>query len=257
MRKPLIAGNWKMNMGGRNCENLARGIKELPEDSSCVDILICPPYTSLIMVNEIIKDSPIMLGAQNCFYELRGAYTGEISPRFLIDMGCEYVILGHSERRKYSGETPELIGMKLGCAIDSGLNTILCVGEELKEREEGRASLVVESQLEGSLKELSEHHLGRITVAYEPVWAIGTGKTCDPDMADEMHGFIRTWFKRRFSEKAGEDLRILYGGSIKPDNISSLVEKEEIDGGLVGGASLISESFLEIIEKTAEVTSCE
>ncbi|OYD15659.1 triose-phosphate isomerase [candidate division WOR-3 bacterium JGI_Cruoil_03_44_89] len=252
MRKPLIAGNWKLNKGGKDALELSRRIKEGIGDILNVDVLICPPFTALAEVHEVTRDSPVKLGAQDCFYEMNGAYTGEISPLFLLDVGCEYVILGHSERRKYFAETGDIIGMKLRAAIGVGLYTILCVGEKSEERESGGAYDVVKTQLGGSLSDIPDDYIRKITIAYEPVWAIGTGKTCDPDVANEMHQFIREWTGKRFGYKIAEEMRILYGGSIKPENISSLIEKEHIDGGLVGGASLKAESFLEIIRTASE-----
>ncbi|MCK4329828.1 triose-phosphate isomerase [candidate division WOR-3 bacterium] len=250
MRKPLIAGNWKMNMGGSDSKELSRSIRNALDDYTDIDILLCPPYTAITHVYEIIKNTSIILGAQNCFYESKGAFTGEISPLFLLDIGCKYVILGHSERRYYFGETADLIGKKMICSLDSGLNIILCVGEKLEERENGEAFEIVKSQLEGSFRNLPEDYLKKITVAYEPVWAIGTGKTCEPNMAEEMHHFIRSWFKVKFGDIISNNLRILYGGSIKPENISSLIVKEDIDGGLIGGASLNVDSFIQIIKNT-------
>jgi len=247
MRKPLITGNWKLNKGGKDAMQLSRNIKEGVRDIDNVDVLICPPFTALIEVYETIKDSSVKLGAQDCFYEMKGAYTGEISPLFLIDVGCEYVIVGHSERRQYFAETEDIITMKLKSAINVGLNTILCVGEKLEERENGKAFDVVKKQLEGSLSDIPEDYTQKITIAYEPVWAIGTSRTCEPDVANKMHRSIRKWVGEKFGNKSTEKIRILYGGSIKPHNISSLIEKEDIDGGLVGGASINPESFLEII----------
>lgn len=252
MRKPLIAGNWKLNKGGKDALELSNSIREGTKDIDNVDVLICPPFTALTEVYNVIKDSSVKLGAQDCFYEMKGAYTGEISPLFLVDTGCEYVIVGHSERRKYFAEKEDTIGMKLKSAISVGLNTILCVGEKLEERENGKASDVVKMQLEGSLSVMPEDYIQKITIAYEPVWAIGTGKTCEPDTAERMHQFIRGWIGEKFGVEAGKNIRILYGGSIKPENISSLIEKQNIDGGLVGGASLSSESFLEIIRKASK-----
>lgn len=252
MRKPLIAGNWKLNKGGKDAVELSYSIKEGVEDINNVDILICPPFTALTEVYCIIKDSPVKLGAQDCFYEIKGAYTGEISPLFLVDTGCEYVIVGHSERRKYFAETDEIIGLKLKSVIGVGLDTILCVGEKLEHRDKGKAFDIVKTQLEGSLSSIPEDYIQKITIAYEPVWAIGTGKTCDPDVAEKMHQFIRNWVGERFGDNIAEEMRILYGGSIKPENISSLIEKEDIDGGLVGGASISSDSFLEIIRTASK-----
>lgn len=254
MRKPLITGNWKLNKGGKDAMQLSRNIKEGVRDIDNVDVLICPPFTALIEVYETIKDSSVKLGAQDCFYEMKGAYTGEISPLFLIDVGCEYVIVGHSERRQYFAETEDIITMKLKSAISVDLNTILCVGEKLEERENGKAFDVVKRQLEGSLSDIPEDYIQKITIAYEPVWAIGTGRTCEPDAANEMHRFIRNWIGEKFGDKSAEKIRILYGGSIKPHNISSLIEKEDIDGGLVGGASISPGSFLEIIRAASKKT---
>ncbi len=250
MRIPLIAGNWKMHMGGGDAITLSREIRDGIGEIDGVEILLCPPFTALRDVHKVIKDSRIKLGAQNCFYEQEGAYTGEVSPLFLVDMGCEYVIVGHSERRKYFNESDEVVGKKLKSAIDAGLHTILCVGEQLKEREEGKAESVVKKQLLGSLSALSLDYINKIVIAYEPVWAIGTGRTCEPDIAEGMHRFIRTLIGEKFGNKVAGDVRILYGGSIKPDNIASIIEKEDIDGGLIGGASIKSKSFIEIIKNS-------
>ncbi|MCD5383146.1 triose-phosphate isomerase [candidate division WOR-3 bacterium] len=247
MRVPLITGNWKMYRGGEGADRLARDIKTGIREIEGVDILFCPPFTALKDVYKVIENSSIKLGAQNCFYESEGAYTGEVSPLFLIETGCQYVILGHSERRKYFGDTDDKINKRLKTAIDVGLHTILCVGEELIQREAGRAEEVVNTQLLEGLAGLSEDYISKVEIAYEPVWAIGTGKTCEPDIAERMHRFIRDLLSTKFGEKIAEDRRILYGGSVKPENISSLIAKENIDGALVGGASLKPESFIEIV----------
>ncbi len=253
MRKPLIAGNWKMHKTINEAIQLVNDIKRKFSDFEKVDIVVCPPFTALNSVYEIIMDTKIKLGAQNMFYELEGAYTGEISPVQLRDAGCQYVIIGHSERRKYFKEDDALINKKVRTAIKEGLIPILCVGETLQEREEGKTIEVIETQLSGGLRELSLEDMQKVVIAYEPVWAIGTGKTATPQQAEEVHRFIREWIKDKFSSPLAENLRILYGGSIKPTNIADLMKEEDVDGGLVGGASLEADSFCKIIENSCNV----
>lgn len=249
-RKPLIAGNWKMYKGIKETEDF---LKELlnsinTEIFERVEIAVCPPFTSLHIASQILKGSEISLGAQNVFYEKEGAFTGEISPLMLKELGVRYVIVGHSERRKIMGENDEMIAKKVRSVIDEGMIPILCVGETLEEREKGIERKVVEKQIVEGLKFVKEED--EFVIAYEPVWAIGTGKTATPEIAGEMHGFIRKKVGEIFNHEKSVKIRILYGGSIKPENIESLISHPEIDGGLVGGASLKKDSFMSIIKNS-------
>ncbi len=248
MRKPLIAGNWKMHKTINEAIDLATGIKRQLLDFDKVDIVLCPPFTSLNSVYEVILDTSIKLGAQDMFWENEGAYTGEVSGPMLKDCGCEFVIIGHSERRKYFGETDETVNKKVKAALECGLNPIVCVGETLDEREAGKMESVVETQLKGAFEDISEKDMEKVIIAYEPVWAIGTGKTATPQEAEDMHRFIRTWLKEKFSQDVASGIIILYGGSVKPANIADLMAGENIDGALVGGASLKVDSFVEIVK---------
>ncbi|WP_456434300.1 triose-phosphate isomerase [Thermosulfuriphilus sp.] len=247
-RIPLIAGNWKMYKTIAEAQELAQGLVEACQGLEDCEILVCPPFTALKSVAEIISSSPIKLGAQNCYFEDQGAFTGEISPLMLKDVGCSYVILGHSERRHIFKETDELINRKVKAAIKHRLAPILCLGERLEERKAGETFKVVEGQLRAGLDGLGPGDLGDLVIAYEPVWAIGTGQTATPEQAQEVHVFIREILRASWGEALAKDLRILYGGSVKPDNIDSLMAQPDIDGVLVGGASLKAESFIRIIK---------
>jgi triosephosphate isomerase (TIM) len=251
MRRYLIAGNWKLNKTIEEAVTIANKIKDVLKDSKNIDICICPPFTSLYPVYKEIKNTNISLGAQNLWYEQAGAYTGEIAGKFLIDVGCKYVIVGHSERRKFFAETDELIGKKVNAATESNLIPIVCVGETLEERDTNQAYKVIETQFNGVFKNISLEKFSTIAIAYEPVWAIGTGRTATPDTAEEMHKFIRKLAWGRYTQKLAEGCRILYGGSVTPSNIESLIKEPDIDGALVGGASLIPESFIEIVRKSS------
>ncbi|MCF7871082.1 MAG: triose-phosphate isomerase [Candidatus Omnitrophica bacterium] len=251
MRKPFIAGNWKMNKTAEEAAGLAGKIKENVGNFEEVDILICPPYTSLLAAGQAVKDSLIELGAQNMHWENSGAFTGEVSPQMVKESGCKFVIAGHSERRKYFSETNQEVNKKIKAAISAGLLPIVCIGETLEQREQKKEREVVEKQLKEGFDSLPEEDLGKITVAYEPVWAIGTGKTASGEQAEEMHSFIREWFKNAYSSQTAEKLRLLYGGSVKPGNIKELISKENIDGALVGGASLKADDFTEIVKNSA------
>jgi len=249
-RTPMIAGNWKMNLTLDESvvlvENLVDGIKDLSE----VDVLVAPPFTSLATVKEAIGDSGIFLGAQNMHWESNGAYTGEISGSMLKEAGCTHVILGHSERRSHFKEPSEWIDLKVKTAFSVGLVPIVCIGETIEEREKGAAFKVIEEQLTGSLKYLlDDKQMPKVTIlAYEPVWAIGTGHTATPDQAQEIHQFIRQWMKDNFDQQTAGQVRILYGGSVKPDNVKDLMSRPDIDGALVGGASLKADAFLPVIK---------
>ncbi|WP_457678780.1 triose-phosphate isomerase [Thermovibrio sp.] len=245
MRKLLIAGNWKMHKTVPEALKLVRELKEKVGKVSDREVLVCPPFTSLYPVGKELKGSSIKLGAQNMFYEEEGAYTGEISPVMLKDVGCSFVILGHSERRNIFKEDDELINKKVLSAVEHGLVPILCVGEKLKEREEGKTKEVVKRQVVNGLKGLRGDK--EFVIAYEPVWAIGTGKSATPEMAQEVHAFIREVLKELFGEETANKVRILYGGSVKPENAKGLLSMPDIDGALVGGASLKAESFAKIV----------
>ena len=250
MRIPLIAGNWKMYKTINEAVQLATQIKRSLLDFAKAEIVVCPTYTALNSVYEVIMDTNIKLGAQNLFWEKEGAYTGEISPIMIKDCGAEYVILGHSERRKYFSETDDKINIKIKAAHKIGLTPIVCVGETLEEREADKALDVIKTQLQGCFKGFVSLDMMNVVVAYEPVWAIGTGKTATPEQAQEVHKFIRSWLESTFSDEVSSKLRILYGGSIKPANINELMKKEDIDGGLVGGASLEANSFVNIVKNS-------
>lgn len=248
MRKKVIAGNWKMNKDLSGTVELISGIKNgLSTKSENVNVLIFPPFTSLETANTLLKDTEIGLGAQNMHQEDSGAYTGAISSDMIKSVGCEYVILGHSERRTIFNESDELINQKIKKALAAELKPVFCIGETLEERETGTTKEVVKNQITKGLSGITEDMLLRIILAYEPVWAIGTGKTASPDQAQEVHAFIRNLIKEMYSEDASDKLIIQYGGSVKPGNAAELLTQQDIDGALVGGACLDSESFLGII----------
>ena len=247
MRKKVIAGNWKMNKDLNESQNLVSGIIDgLGNENKC-DVVVCPPFTSLNEVHSLIKNTPIKLGAQNVYYETDGAFTGEVSTGMLKSVGCDYVIIGHSERRTIFGEKDELLNKKNKKALADGLKVIFCIGESLAQREEGITNSVVEKQLQKGLDGISSEELNNIIIAYEPVWAIGTGKTATPEQAQEVHAFIRNYISQKYSKESGEGLIIQYGGSVKPDNAASLLSQPDIDGALIGGACLKVDSFLSII----------
>lgn len=242
MRKPCIAANWKMNKTNVEAEAFITAFLPLVRDVKSVDILIAPPFPSLSRVSELLKGSAVRLAGQNVYFEEKGAFTGEVSADMLLDAGCSSVIIGHSERRQYFGDTNETVNRKIRMARQKGLEVILCIGESLAEREQNRTFEVLENQLAGSLLDTG---LEGLIIAYEPVWAIGTGKTATPQQANEAHSFIRNWLR---SNRDGADkARIQYGGSVTPDNIISLMNEPEVDGALVGGASLKPESFAKIV----------
>lgn len=248
MRKKVIAGNWKLNNDLNESLSLVSELKSKLPDLGLNEVIVCPPYTSLESVNAVIKDSPIKLGAQNMHEADSGAYTGEISAQMLKSVGCEYVILGHSERRTIFNESDELINLKVKKALSKQLQVIFCVGETLDERESGVTNKVVEEQVKKGLNEIPESEIKNIIIAYEPVWAIGTGKTASPGQAQEVHQFIRSLVRNYYSEVTAQNIIIQYGGSVKPDNASELLSQPDIDGALVGGACLKSDSFIQIIK---------
>lgn len=246
MRMPFIAGNWKMYKNAKAAAEFARAFK-ISYLASDVQVAICAPFTQLAILVEAFKGTGIKVGAQNMHFVHEGAFTGEISGEMLKEIGVDYCIIGHSERRQYFGETDETVNKKLHAAFRCDILPILCVGEVLKERDEGRALSVVSTQTEIALKDLSQQQVEKLTVAYEPVWAIGTGRTATPEQADEMCGHIRTVIAGLHGEEASEKVVIQYGGSVKPENATELMNMYEIDGALVGGASLNPEEFIEIV----------
>lgn len=249
MRKKVIAGNWKMFNDITGTVNLISDIKKgLDRRNINCDVIICPPFTSLDTANTLLKESSIKLGAQNMYFEESGAFTGEVSASMLKSVGCEFVILGHSERRTIFGESDELINKKNKKAIQSGLKPIFCIGETLEQRENGTTNQVVKNQVEKGLRGISESDLANVIIAYEPVWAIGTGKTATPEQAEEVHLFIRNLIENLYSKSAADKIIIQYGGSVKPENAKELLSQPNIDGALVGGACLKGESFLAIID---------
>jgi triosephosphate isomerase len=248
MRKPVIAGNWKMYKTVGDSIVTALALKPLVANANHCEVIIAPVFTALKSVADRLEGSNIRVSAQNCASEIsEGAFTGEVAPFMLHDAGCSHVIVGHSERRQYFLETDQIVAKKAHAALAAGLTAIVCVGETLEQRDQGKALDVVKEQIIGSLSGLTASDLARIIVAYEPVWAIGTGRTATPEQAQEMHAFIRRVFAERHSQAAADALRILYGGSVKPDNIAGLMKQADIDGALVGGASLNAESFAKIV----------
>jgi triosephosphate isomerase len=248
MRKPVIAGNWKMYKTVGDSVATAVASKPLVANANHCEVVIAPVFTALKSVADRLEGSNVHVSAQDCATEQsEGAFTGEVAAFMLRDAGCSYVIVGHSERRQYFLEIDTMVSKKVQAGIAAGLTVIMCIGETLEQRDQGKAQSVVSDQLVGGLSGLTASYLDRIIVAYEPVWAIGTGRTATPEQAQEMHAFIRRVFAERHSSGAAESLRILYGGSVKPDNIAGLMKQNDIDGALVGGASLKAESFAEIV----------
>ncbi len=247
MRRPLLAGNWKMHLDLRGARQLASGLKRELGEVADRDIVVFPPYPFLADVVDVVENSTIEVGAQNVHPEPQGAFTGEVSAAMLASVGCRWVIVGHSERRDLFGEKDAFLNKKLRAALGAGLKPILCVGEHLVEREAGKARAVVEGQVRACLEGFDAEAMERITIAYEPVWAIGTGKTATPQQANEMHGMIRQLLGGMFGAEVAGGTRILYGGSVKPSNAKALVSEPEIDGALVGGASLKAEDFAAIV----------
>ena len=248
MRKPVIAGNWKMYKTVGESVATALALKPLVANANHCEVVIAPVFTALKSVADRLEGSNIKLAAQNCAAEkTEGAFTGEVAASMVRDAGCSHVIVGHSERRQYFFESDEIVSRKTQAGLAAGLMVIVCAGETLEQRDQGSAESVVRNQLAGGLSGLTASDLDRIIVAYEPVWAIGTGRTATPEQAQEMHAFIRRVFAERLSAAAADAIRVLYGGSVKPDNIAGLMKQPDIDGALVGGASLKAESFAEIV----------
>ncbi|MEN6406688.1 MAG: triose-phosphate isomerase [Thermoguttaceae bacterium] len=247
MRRPFIAGNWKMNTNRDSAVALAEGVVRAAADVTGADLAVCPPSCYLDAVGKALAGSKVLLGAQNMYFEKDGAFTGELSAAMLRDLGCTYVILGHSERRHILGETDALINKKVHAALAAGLIPILCVGELLSEREAGQTLSVIRSQFDGSLAGLSADQMKTVVIAYEPVWAIGTGKVATPQQAEDVHLGLRKIIAERYNAAVADVVRIQYGGSVKPSNAAELLKQADIDGALVGGASLKADQFLGIV----------
>jgi triosephosphate isomerase (TIM) len=247
MRTPVIAGNWKLFKTSLEARELVNGLIPLIKNAQGVEIVIAPVFTVLGKVKELLSGTAIHLAAQNCYWEEEGAFTGEISPKMLLDAGCSHVIIGHSERRQYFGETDETVNKKTKAAISAGLIAIVCAGETLAERDEDRTHEVLKRQVSGALSGIDAAEFESIIIAYEPVWAIGTGKTATDAQAQDAHAFIRKLLTELYDRKTADTTRILYGGSVKPDNVKGLMTQTDIDGALVGGASLKADSFAAIV----------
>ncbi len=248
MRKKIIAGNWKMNKTVSEAETLSAAIKRELDSEAKVDVVLCPPFTAIAAVSQEVSGSQIAVGAQNMHFEPSGAYTGEISAEMLREQFCRYVILGHSERRQYFAETDDSVNKKTKAAIAAGLKPIVCVGETLEEREAGQIESVITTQINDGLAGISASDLRSVVIAYEPVWAIGTGKTATPEQAQEVHALIRSLLANLSDQTTADAIRIQYGGSMKPANAAELLSKPDIDGGLIGGAALDPTSFIEIVK---------
>lgn len=245
--RPLIAGNWKMFKTCSEAVEAAGQLVKLVAMTSDIDVMIAPQFTALAPVSDVVRGSRVSLGAQNLFWETEGAYTGEISPVMLVSVGCKYVIIGHSERRQYFDETDETVNKKIKAAIKNDLVPVLCVGESEKERESKETFSVLDKQVKKGIEGFSSDDLETLVIAYEPVWAIGTGKTATTDQAQEAHQFLRSVLEKSFGNMLAKSIRILYGGSVKPNNIAELMAMPDIDGALVGGASLDPETFSKIV----------
>ncbi|HTZ10874.1 MAG TPA: triose-phosphate isomerase [Candidatus Margulisiibacteriota bacterium] len=255
MRRTIIAGNWKMYKTIPEAIELANGLKrQLFElDADKTEVVLCPPFTALSEVYEVTNDSILQLGAQDVYWQEEGAFTGEVSCKMLKDAGCSFVIIGHSERRLYFAETNETVNKKIKAALKNGLTPIICVGETLAEREAGKTFNVLDDHIKNGFADISSDEALKCIVAYEPVWAIGTGRTATPEQAQEAHAYIRSLLKKMYGMDAASNIRIQYGGSVKPENTTSLISQPDVDGALVGGASLTVEAFSAIIKKASEV----
>jgi len=252
MRRPIIAGNWKMYKTISEALDLVDGLKQELKGETAVDIVICPPFTALSKVAEAVKGSNIACGAQDVYWQDEGAFTGEVAPKMLTDAGCRFCIVGHSERRTYFNETNSTVNNKIKALLKHGITPIMCVGERLEERDSGKTFEVIRDHIEGGLSGLSGKEVLKIVIAYEPVWAIGTGRNATPEQAQEAHKFIRELLKKAYGEDVSSKVRIQYGGSVKPDNIRAIIGGEDIDGALVGGASLKVKDFAEIVRQSAK-----
>jgi triosephosphate isomerase len=252
-RRMLIAGNWKMFTTVAEAATLVKALKVKVVNIHDVDMVVCPPFTNLMTIAELLKGSSIRLGAQNLYWEDHGAFTGEISAKMLLGVGCQYVIIGHSERRQYFGETDETVKRRLRKALSAGLTPIVCVGETLTQRQAGTTQTVIETQVRGAFKDIDADGFKKIVIAYEPVWAIGTGVNATPQQAQEVHAFIRLLLTRLYDAVIASQTRILYGGSVKSANAGELLSEHDVDGALVGGASLEAEGFAGIIKAGEEL----
>ena len=246
-RTPLIAGNWKMFKTCPEAVETAGQLVKLLPMTTDIDVMITPPFTALAQISDVVRGSCVSLGAQNLFWEAQGAFTGEISPAMLVSAGCKYVIIGHSERRQYFNETDETVNRRIKAAFDNDLIPVMCVGESEKERESKNTFSVLDKQLKMGLEDFSSDDLKGLVIAYEPVWAIGTGKTATSEQAQEVHKFLRSVLEKSFGNILAKSIRILYGGSVKPNNIAELMAMPDVDGALVGGASLDPETFSKIV----------
>jgi len=253
MRKTIIAGNWKMYKTLREGQELAIALRRELYQIEDVDIVVCPPYTLLAYLADALETSNIVIGAQDVYWQDEGAFTGEVSPVMLKDIGCKFVIIGHSERRQYFGETNESVNNKIKAALRHNLTPIVCVGETLSQRESGETFEVLDDHIGNGLKDITDTDILRMVIAYEPVWAIGTGKNATPGQAQEAQKYIRDLLRKMYNDDIADTVRIQYGGSVKPDNITELMREPDVDGALVGGASLQIETFTEIVRKAAEV----
>lgn len=247
MRTPLIAGNWKLFKTLSEATALVEGLKPLVQGGPEVEVVVAPVFTAISSVATTVAGSRIKVAAQDCYWEEEGAFTGEVSPRLLKDAGCSHVIIGHSERRQYFGETDETVNRKTKAALAAGLTVLVCVGETLAQREAGNTFKVIETQLKGGLQGVACGEPQQVVIAYEPVWAIGTGKTASDEQAQEVHAFIRGVLAQLYSQTTADAIRIVYGGSVKPDNVKGLMAQPDVDGALVGGASLKADSFAAIV----------
>lgn len=250
MRTPIIAGNWKLNKTISEAVKLTTDLAKLVDGISDVEIVVAPVFTALTNVYNVIEDTNIQLAAQDLYWEDSGAFTGEVSAPMLNDVGCDYVVIGHSERRQFFGETNEAVNQKVKAALLHNIKPIICVGELLEEREAGKTEFVIDKQVKGGIVDLTDSEMESCVIAYEPVWAIGTGKTATPDQAQEIHSLIRDILKDCYSDKLASKIRIQYGGSVKPENAAELMAQQDVDGALVGGASLDAQSFAEIVKQS-------
>lgn len=256
MRRILVAGNWKMNTNRATGTELAAALSaNAPATEAGVEVLVCPPYPYLSAISDAVSGSAVQVGAQDVYFEASGAFTGEVSVGMLKDVGCSHVIIGHSERRHVMGETDEIINKKVKSSIAGGLTVVLCVGELLSEREAGQTEAVLDAQMAGGLADVSEDDAKDLVIAYEPVWAIGTGVTASPEQAESAHEHLRKWVASRYNSSFSEKIRILYGGSVKADNAETLIGQANVDGALVGGASLKPDQFIPIIEAARKLAN--
>ena len=254
-RRNIIAGNWKLNKTNLEAIDLVTLLKRDLSDINDIDIVVCPPFTALSDVNDVLSESNIGLGAQNLYWEESGAFTGEISAPMIKSAGARYLIIGHSERRQFFGETDQTVNKKVKAALKTELIPIVCIGETLKEREQNKTFEIIKTQFSDSLAGFTKNEIETMVIAYEPVWAIGTGKTATPQQAQEVHKFIRDLLIKKYGQATAVRVRIQYGGSVKPDNIAELMSQEDIDGALVGGASLQHESFVKIVKNACGITT--